>query len=262
MATGEVMATGEAMATGEVIITGEVMATAEAEIQSVQTMLDGKIVASKVKRKSYTREFKLQLVQFYWEINLYQTAKWFSLNTKTIGRLVGDAVKIKKSKKASKQVKFVRKCQFPDIEEELYHEYKNLRKQSLKVKGLCFKTHGKQLLMQMRLNASFLFSNSWFDGFKTLHRICMRQWTHVAQKPPSDKKEALQHFHRTIRKVAEEPRPTQTIGCFIPSQIANMDQTPLPFCFMDGETYADTGDKTVWVRSGASGFEKGNAQPR
>ena len=78
----------------------------------------------------------------------------------------------------------------------------------------------------------------------------------MAQKPPSDEKEALQHFHRTIRKVAQEQRPTRPIGRFMPSQIANMDQTPLPFCFMDGGTYADTGDKTVWVRSGASGLEK------
>ena len=35
-----------------------------------------------------------------------------------------------------------------------------------------------------------------------------------------------------------------------------MDQTPLQFCFSDGPTYADTGDKTVWVRGGSSGLEK------
>ena len=35
-----------------------------------------------------------------------------------------------------------------------------------------------------------------------------------------------------------------------------MDQTPLQFCFSDGPTYADKGDKTVWVRGGASGLEK------
>lgn len=78
----------------------------------------------------------------------------------------------------------------------------------------------------------------------------------MAQKPPSDKKEALQQFHRTIRKVAQEPRPTQPVGHFTPSQITNMDQTPLPFCFMDGGTYADTGVKNVWVQSGASCLEK------
>jgi hypothetical protein len=35
------------------------------------------------------------------------------------------------------------------------------------------------------------------------------------------------------------------LGKFKLNQIANMDQTPLPFCFMDGETYANTGDKTI-----------------
>ena len=35
-----------------------------------------------------------------------------------------------------------------------------------------------------------------------------------------------------------------------------MDQTPLPFTFSSGETYADAGDRTVWVRGGASGLDK------
>ena len=39
-------ATGKAMATGEAIIAGEVMATGEAEVQSVHTTLDSRIVAS------------------------------------------------------------------------------------------------------------------------------------------------------------------------------------------------------------------------
>ena len=40
------------------------------------------------------------------------------------------------------------------------------------------------------------------------------------------------------------------------SQIANMDQTPLPFSFTNGETCTDIGDKTVWIRGGASGMDK------
>ena len=35
-----------------------------------------------------------------------------------------------------------------------------------------------------------------------------------------------------------------------------MDLTPLQFCFSKGPTYADHGDKTVWVRGAASGLEK------
>ena len=46
------------------------------------------------------------------------------------------------------------------------------------------------------------------------------------------------------------------LGQWTERNIANMDQTPLPFNFSGGDTYADTGEKSVWVRGGASGLEK------
>ena len=85
---------------------------AASEAASRQRTLDGPIDHPKT-RKSYTREYKLEMVRFYREHNLYQTAKRFSLNTKTVGRWVSNEEKIKKSKR----------CQFPDVEEELYREY-------------------------------------------------------------------------------------------------------------------------------------------
>ena len=72
-----------------------------------QRTLDGRPVRHPQTRKSYTREYKPEVVRFYRENNLYQTAKRFSLNTKTIGRWVADKEKIKKSKKASKRVNHV-----------------------------------------------------------------------------------------------------------------------------------------------------------
>ena len=66
--------------------------------------LEGRTVSHPQMRKSYTREYKLEVVHFYRENNLYQTAKRFSLNTKTIRRWVADEGNIKKSKKASKHV--------------------------------------------------------------------------------------------------------------------------------------------------------------
>jgi hypothetical protein len=38
-----------------------------------------------------------------------------------------------------------------------------------------------------------------------------------------------------------------------------MDQTPLPFEFNDGRTYARKGGKTVWVKAQRSGWEKRQA---
>ena len=100
-------------------------------------------------RKSYTREYKLKVVRFYHQNNLYQTSKRFSLNTNTIGRWVADEGKIKNSKKASKRMKHSRRCQFLEMEEELYRESKKLRKQGYKVKGFWFRIRGKEILQQM-----------------------------------------------------------------------------------------------------------------
>ena len=211
---------------------------------------------SKAKRKSYTREFKLKVVTFYRENNLYQTSKFFSLNTKTVLRWTQDDQKIEKAKKGSKHIQHNRRAMYPEVEAELYREYRQLRKRGLKVKGYWFKVRAKQLLAEKVPEASFLFSDGWFDAFKQRHRISLRRATNVSQKPADDKRGAIQGFHLTIREVAREGEIKGPLGQFLLHQVANMDQTPLPFCFSNGETYADTGDKTVWVRGGASGLEK------
>ena len=70
--------------------------------------------------------------------------------------------------------------------------------------------------------------------------------------------QAIRSFHNDIRKLAAGNGEDEQcdVGCFKLSQIANMDQTPLPFSFTNGDTYADTGDKTVWIRGGALGMDK------
>jgi transposase-like protein len=87
------------------------------------------------KRKSYSREEKLKIVRYYYasESNLYQTCKAFSLNSKTVKRWIDNEEKIEESKKGSKRVKFARSAQYPEMEERLHTEYKDLRKKGLKV---------------------------------------------------------------------------------------------------------------------------------
>ena len=65
-----------------------------------QRTLDGRLLdQAKRSRMSYSREYKLEVVKAYHETNLYQTAKRFSLNTRTIERWVADIEKINKSKR-------------------------------------------------------------------------------------------------------------------------------------------------------------------
>ena len=128
-------------------------------------MLKQQVAKPTSMRKSYTREFKLEVIRFYHNSNLYQTSKHFALNTKTTGRWVADEAKIKKSIKGSKRVKFSHKCRFSKLEEVLYDKYKKLRKQEIKIKGFLFKTKAKQLLEEMEPGMSFKLSNAWFTGF-------------------------------------------------------------------------------------------------
>ena len=185
----------------------------------------------KVRSKSYTREFKLDVVKFYRENNLYKASKRFSLNTKTVLQWIKDEETIKSSKKGSKHKQHARPPMHPEIETRLYQEYKELRKKGIKVKGYWFRIRAKQILEVTNPDlTTACFSNSWFDGFKQRHRISLRRATNVSQRPADDRRGAIQGFHRNIREITAG-EPTKIVGKFGLHQIANMDQTPLPFCF-------------------------------
>lgn len=46
------------------------------------------------------------------------------------------------------------------------------------------------------------------------------------------------------------------VGRFKLSEIANMDQSPLPFKHLKGRTYEKKGNKTVRLKGGKSGWDK------
>ena len=98
---------------------------------------------SKATRKSYTREFKLDVVTWYRQNTLYATSKTFLLNTKTILRWATSESKIKERKKGSKYVKHAAKGEQHEVEAALYQEYKELRTKGLKVKGYWFKLRAR-----------------------------------------------------------------------------------------------------------------------
>ena len=124
------------------------------------------------------------------------------------------------------------------------------------MKGWWFRARAKQILSEMQPDAPpFGSSDGWFMRFKARHRISKRRATNSYQKEPDDKRGAIQRFHRSIRRSAKEGEQVGPLGRWTPRNIANMDQTPLPFT-CSGETYADTGERSVWVRGGASGLDK------
>jgi hypothetical protein len=67
------------------------------------------------------------------------------LNSKTLLRWLKDENKIESSRKGSKRAKFNRTPKYPEMEDRLYREYKDLRKRGLKVKAWWFKTKAPQI---------------------------------------------------------------------------------------------------------------------
>ena len=68
---------------------------------------------------------------------------------------------------------------------------------------------------------------------------CCKEKTHAAQTDPKKLAPAITKFHSKLLRVR---RP----GVYQTKDIANMDQTPLPFVLENGKTYADKGISEVW----------------
>ena len=150
-----------------------------------------------------------------------------------------------------------RPADWPEMEWRLHAEYQEKRSLGIKVKGWWFKTRASQLFREVYPekvgpdgDIPFAVSKHWFERFQERWKISLRSATNRAQEEPSSKEALVRNFHRRIRQEGE----------FELRNIANMDQTPLPFDLNSGKTYADKGSKTVWCRSvGGSGMDKRQA---
>lgn len=111
---------------------------------------------------------------------------------------------------------------------------------------------------------SFPLSNEWFRSFLSWHHISLRFITNKASQLPADIADAILNWVRFNRRNSKlrpddkgelEDLPAR-IGCHQLSNISNMDQTPLPFECLEGQTYNKIGEKTIWAQSSQSGWDK------
>ena len=108
----------------------------------------------------------------------------------------------------------------------------------------------------------FKFSKLWFQGFQRRQHISLRKRTNHSQKQPEEFREEIQSFHQFIRKFAEvqvqdiHDQFGYDVGQFKLRNIANMDQTTMPFEIRTDSTYNTTAARTVWVKSLRTGLDK------
>jgi hypothetical protein len=106
----------------------------------------------------------------------------------------------------------------------------------------------------------FRFSQGWFQQFLIRNAITLRIITNKPQETPEEYFEIIIHFLCFNRRNSQLRDGTEDLVCgvlavgrFLLSNIVNMDQTPLPWEYLEGKTYEFKGKRPVWVKSKKSG---------
>jgi len=95
----------------------------------------------------------------------------------------------------------------------------------------------------------FCFSNGWFSWFLHRNDITLRIITNQASETPAQHCEMIINFlcfkrwNSQLRDGSEDT--VCPVGRYLTSNIINMDQTPLPWEYLEGRSYETKGNKTV-----------------
>ena len=207
----------------------------------------------KLKRRSYTREYKLSVVKWYMLNNKNKavTARKFKLDRKQVRQWVQNENLIKETKQFTRKNHSGCPTKYPIAEQKLHEEFTSLRSQGKSIKRYWFNKRMCQLVRDYYPHAADEFKNSdqGFQGFGRRFRVTLRRKTHTAQKSPEEVEVVLRKFHKYLLR----ERMTRKYEL---SDIANMDQTGCAFIIDDGKTYDTTGAKDVWCKTGQSGLDK------
>ena len=102
------------------------------------------------------------------------------------------------------------------------------------------------IVEKRKVFSSIAFSNGWSTGFLRRKHLSLYISTKRAQVIPADYKDKIISWLQFNRRA-------QARFDFELSEIANIDQTPIAFKFLDRRTYDTKGIKTVFVKQTGSG---------
>jgi hypothetical protein len=108
------------------------------------------------------------------------------------------------------------------------------------------------ILEKRKVFSGMAFSNGWFTGFLKRKYLSLRASTEKAQVVPADYKDKITSWLQFNQRA-------QARFNFELSEIANMDQTPPSFEFLNNKTYNTTGARTVFLKQTGSGWDRRQA---
>lgn len=160
-------------------------------------------------------------------------------------------------------------CWWPELEKKLFEDFIEWRKEGRIVRRGWFRIQAAFRFREVYPEVSsglFRFGNGWFAGFLGGHKISLRCITKKAQKIPAEYQALVVNWLRFNRRNSQPPpNPfldivlSSPVSRFKLSNICNLDETPIPYEYLDGKTYEITGEKTVWAKSSQSGWDKRQA---
>jgi len=239
-------------------------------------------------QQSYPREFKIEVLEWWTHerIELQSTGppveqpKWraplmrevseqYRVPVTTLHNWRENQEKIIGGRKGNRgSGKGSGRCKWPELEANLYKKYQYRRDERKAIRRKWFQQQARLSFLECYSAANtpvddFRFSNGWFQGFLSRHSITLRFATNVSQKIPSEYLSAITSWLQFNRRNAQiHPHTSdelRVVGRYLLDSICNVDETPLPFEYLSGQTYADKGSRRVQVKASNSGWDKRQA---
>jgi len=162
----------------------------------------------------------------------------------------------------------VKICRWPELESELYDKYRQWGEDCTAVRRGWLKWQAYRAFTTCypdRNRPEFRFSDGWLAGLPSRHSITLRFCTNKSQRIPED------YLHLTLSWLQFNRQNSQlrfgttdeerVVGRYLLDSISYLDETPLPFEYLHGQTYADKGSHSVQVKASHSGWDKRQATP-
>lgn len=238
----------------------------------------------KGKKRSYTREEKLKYIQLYKNtyvetepgvrslISKRQAAKNFGISHSIFINWLRKEDQLRSCRSGTRSMNN-KPASWPEFEEKIYGDFMEWRKRRRAINKAWFLRTAKKYFFELYPNEVVVnpedgsktygskFSSGWFHRFKERWRISWRAKTRIASKTPAEAEPLILNwlrFNRRVSQVRDRESPAE-IGRYYRCDFYNMDQTPLPFEFLEGKTYEIKGNKTIWVRTIGNGWHKRQA---
>ena len=158
---------------------------------------------------------------------------------------------------------------WPKLEDSLYAAFLERRAHNRIVTVGWFRRTAKAMFKEMypEISTQFTFSMGWWQRFRNRHDLVLRRITKQATRRPEEYVDYVNKFLQFIRRnsyTVLDPLRIESILMspsrrFPQTRILNLDETPIPFEYLEGFTYEVRGVKTVAAKSDRSGWNKRQA---